>query len=294
MAASHLAVWPGLYIVGAAAFLAQVSGIDAMILPRDRLTAAAFAFCTAAAVYLLDRVKLRDAWLDPADADAHPHRFNFIARRSAALRALVVALLIAAAALGAALTPWGALIPVLAAAGVLVYAARPRSSRPRPKDVLLVKNAYVAGGITGFSTLVALAAVAAHSNSPGIGATVASHAAPLMLACAHLALRVIADAVLCDLDDESADRRYGTSTLPTNLGRDRAWNFAMAARLCSAVLLMLIPALPLLPRLSWAIITIISSIALRVAAPGRVRDWVDARLPCEAAIVACCLVFARR
>ena len=97
---------------------------------------------------------------------------------------------------------------------------------------------------------------------------------------------MFADAALCDLDDEEADRRHGTGTLSTHLGRTRAWNTALTLRLCIAIALVLIPALPANARLAWAAVTVASSVSLRLAAPTRVRDWVDARLPIEAALVA--------
>lgn len=296
--AAHLAVWAGLYIAGAVVCFAQLAGIDGLVPARALALAVSFAFCTAAAVYLLDRVKLRDAWLDPADAQAHPQRFDFLAARSALVRGLIVVLLVLAAWLGTMLISsgggrWvGALVPVLSAAGVLVYAGRPRRGRARPKDILFIKNFYVAAGITGFAAVVALAAVHAGEHDWGLRAmweTVKSHAAPLAVSAAHLAARVFADAVLCDLDDEDADRRHGTGTLPTHLGRARAWNIALAIRLALAAAIALVPILPAPARLAWAGVTAASSIVLRLAAPARVRDWVDARLPIESAMVAAVL-----
>lgn len=292
-ASAHLAVWAGLYVAGAVVCLSQIAGLDAAVPFDRRVRAAAFAFCTAMAVYLLDRVKMFDSWLDPADAQAHPSRFAFLVSHSIGVRALILLLLMMAVWLGMDLLAWGAVVPVLAVAGVLVYAARPRGSRPRPKDVVLLKNAYVAAGITGFAAVVATAAV--HSGA-GLGTLwefAVAHAVPLSLSCVHLAVRVFADAVLCDLDDEDADRRHGTGTLPTHVGRARAWNIALGVRLCIAFALVLVAALPGPARLAWAAVTVASSVSLRLAAPTRVRDWVDARLPMEAASVAVILALWR-
>lgn len=286
-------MWAGLYVVGAVVCLAQVAGFDTLIAPGARLAAAAFAFSTAAAVYLLDRVKLRGAWLDPADEQAHPRRYAFVAGHARVLRVLIVALLAAAAWLGWHLLAWGGVIPLVAVAGVLAYAGRPRAVRPRPKDIILLKNVYVALGITGFGAIVAIAAIRPGADAATMWGFAVAHAVPLALSGGHLALRVLADAVLCDLDDEDADRRFGTGTLPIHLGRARAWNTALAVRLCTAAALAAIPMLPLWPRLAWAGVTVVSSVALRAAAPARVRDWVDARLAMEAAVVAAVLAVVR-
>ena len=288
----YIALWAGLYVVGSLVFLAQISGLDDHIHAATKFAAVAFTFCTATGVYLLDRVKLRDAWLDPADAHAHPRRFNFVSSYAGILRIVMLLLLAIAAALGWLLMRWGALIPPLAAIGVFVYAGRPRDQRPRPKDVMLLKNLYVALGITGFALLISLAAVKPHAEIAALAAIARHHLLILSLASAHLAVRVFADAVLCDLDDEDADRRFGTETLPIHLGRTNAWNTALAIRLCAAVFLAAIPILPLGPRLAWAGVTVISSLTLRFAAPPRLRDWVDARFAIEAAIVSLLLSFA--
>ena len=299
-AAAHLAVWAGLYVAGAVVCLSQIAGLDAAVPFGARIRAAAFAFCTAMAAYLLDRVKMFDSWLDPADAQAHPSRFAFLASHSIRVRVLSLLLLVVAVWLGMDLLAWGAIVPVLAVAGVLVYAARPRGSRPRPKDIVLLKNAYVAAGITGFAAVVATAAVRPvggdGEGGTGLGTLweiAVAHAVPLGFSCAHLAARVFADAVLCDLDDEDADRRHGTGTLPTHLGRVRAWNIALGVRFGIALAVVLIPVLPAPARLAWAAVTVASSVALRLAAPARVRDWVDARLPMEAASVAVILALER-
>jgi 4-hydroxybenzoate polyprenyltransferase len=290
---SYAAVWAGMYVSGAVVCLAQVAGLDELVRPKVKLAAAAFAFCTATGVYLLDRVKLRDEWLDPADAQAHPGRFAFIADHSAFVRGLMLALLMTAAWVGAGVLAWGAAVPVMAAAGVLVYAGRPRAGRPRPKDILVLKNVYVAAGITGFAAIVALAAVRPDARMMAMRDLAADHAAPLVVACVFLAVRVLADAVLCDLDDEEADRRFGTGTLPIRLGRNRAWDAAMMVRLCAAGALVMIPVVPLPARLAWAAVTVVSSVTMRVAGPARVRDWVDARFSVEAAVVAAILCLVR-
>ncbi|MGA2233242.1 MAG: hypothetical protein ABSH22_20255 [Tepidisphaeraceae bacterium] len=290
---SHAAIWAGMYVIAAVVCLAQVAGVDELISPGVKVAVTAFVFCTATGVYLLDRVKLRDVWLDPADALAHPRRYAFIAGHAMLIRGVMLLLLLAAAGLGEAVLEWGALVPLIAATGVVVYAGRPRATRPRPKDIMLLKNIYVAAGITGFAEIVASAAVRPGADLTTMRRVLIAHAVPLVCSCALLGVRVLADAVLCDLDDEDADRRFGTATLPIHLGRNRAWKLALGIRLGAAAALVTIGALPLLPRLAWAGVTVVSSITLRVARPARLRDWVDARFAMEAAVVWGILCLAR-
>lgn len=273
--ASYLALWPGLYAAASVYCLAHLAGLWPGIQSRARAAALLFAFTTAAAIYLLDRVKLADRWLDPADRAAHPRRYAFIAGHSRLIRALVFLLLALAAALALTTRPWTAVTLPAAAVGIFIYAGRPRRTRPRVKDILLVKNLFVAAGLAAFSFII----LAAASPRPQ---DLLAHPAPLAASLAHLLIRIWADATLCDLDDEHADRAHGTITLPTTLGRQRAWSTAMAARLLLAVALFTILPGPRGPRLAWASITVLSSLALRAARPRFLRDWVDARFPLEA------------
>lgn len=276
---SHLALWPGLYVAAAVTFVLQIAG--AAIPAKNLLHLLLLAFLTAVGVYLLDRVKLRDAWLDPADAAAHPDRYQFLAQRSGSVRVIAFASLAIAGVVGwLNRAPYHVLVavPVIAAGGVLLYAARPRGTRPRPKDILIIKNAYIAGGITGFALLLALCVI--DSSMLTQRAT-----GGLILAGAALLCRVFADAALCDLDDLHADRRFGTRTLATTMGRMAAWNIAMWARIISAAALVAIPVGSLAARLAWAGATLASSVLLRLASPLRVRDWVDARFALEAVVV---------
>lgn len=274
-AASHLALWPGLYAAASVYCLAHLAGLWPDLDPLHQFAALAFTACVATATYLLDRVKLADRWLDPADRAAHPARFEFIARRSRTIRAAAFTLLALTALLAISARPWAALAIPAAVVGIFIYAGRPRTRRARVKDILLAKNLFVAAGLTGFGLIV----LAASARRP---ADLLDHPATLAASAIHLLIRIWADATLCDLDDEHADRAHGTVTLPTELGRHRAWNTAGAVRLALAAALLTIMPGPRGPRLAWGLVTIVSSISLRAAAPRAVRDWVDARFPLEA------------
>lgn len=303
--AAHLAVWAGMYIGAATVCFAQVAGIDSRAEEGDRwLRAIAYSFCIAAAVYLLDRVKLRDAWLDPADAAAHPARYGFLAARTGVVRALMVGLLACAVWIGLPLAGGSILLsaalPAMAVVGVLVYAARPRKQRDRPKDVLMLKNAYVAAGITAFGGIVALVAAApigADNGARDLIALCKSHVVVILISAGHLFVRVLADAVLCDLDDLAADAKHGTRTLPGRLGRGNSWNLAMGARVVVGLMLagiaLTVKGVPAAAMMCWAGVTVVSSVVLRVAAPAKVRDWVDARFAIEAGAVSLVLWFLR-
>lgn len=295
---SHLAVWPGVYVVGSVACAAQVAGLDTGLdtglgtglgtghgAPRIGLVLG-FVFATATAVYLLDRVKLRDAWLDPADAAAVPERHAFLTRSAALVRSLVAALWVTGTVLGFLITPIAALAPSMALAGVLVYAGRPRGGRARPKDRFVLKNVFVAAGITGMAVGTSLLA-----DYPRDWLFAAWDAVlPLGCAAVFVFARVLVDAVLCDLDDASADRAFGTATLPGRLGRRRAWDVAIAGRVAAGLALVVMTPLPLAARLAWSITTVLTSVGLRIVAPSRTRDPVDALFGIEAGVVAAVLL----
>lgn len=276
-----------MYTTGAVLCFAQLTDLPLAI------AAPGFAFCTAAGVYVLDRAKVRDAWLDPADAEAQPERFAFVHRHRRGLRWMTLGLFVGAAALGERLVAGGAAAPVVAGAGVVVYAGRPRARRSRPKDVFILKGLYVALGITGFAALVTLAGARPGGGWGELASAAAERAAPLGVAGALLAARVFADAALCDLDDERADRRFGTATLPTRFGREPAWRAAYVMRLLVAGALVIAISLPLAARLAWAVVTAISTLVLRASSPAHVRDWVDLRLPLESLAVGAILLLVQ-
>lgn len=285
-AASFMALPLGLYVVAAAVSFAQVAGISELSIGWPRATSTlGYIFCIGVGVYLLDRVKLSDARLDPADAVAHPERAAFIARHSGTVRGAMLALF----AIGAACAAWlgmeagwrgWALLALEGGAcvGVVLYAGRPRRVRARPKDVLIVKNACIGGAITGFVVIVV--SLVALSDSPSIWPLAA-----MGLGAAQLFVRVVADSIICDLEDEEADRAFGTATLATRFGRRVAWNTASVMRVAVGVALIALPLGDRRAAVAWGVVTIVSTVILRVCDPRRVRDWTDLRFPLEAAAV---------
>jgi 4-hydroxybenzoate polyprenyltransferase len=230
----------------------------------------------ASACYALDRVKLRDSWIDPADVEGQPERYGFLSPHAPRVRLLALLMLGAGAALGARASAWALAAAALAPVGVALYAPRGRSGgRARLKDRVWLKNTYVGGGIAAFAVL----------------ATAAE--APEILRERWLALgaagglvfgRAALDAALCDIDDEATDRRHGTATLATWLGGPRLWRWSVFARAALAVAVLAAWPCPLRARLAWGLAIAAGTVALRVRPPRRVRDWVDARFLAEAVV----------
>lgn len=279
--ASHLGFLAGLYVTSATLCIVQLVWCT----QQRIILALAFSLCTATAAYLLDRVKLRDSWLDPADAVSHPHRYSFISRHTHELRLSVTALLFIATCLGYVLHPWLTVAPLFAALGVLIYASHPRRKYPRPKDRFILKNVYVALSITVFAGLVAHASCCSRITLDDLHSFHREKHLSLIVASIYLFVRVFADAALCDIDDEIGDRRFSTRTLPVRIGRQRTLVFAYFIRLAAACWLVVALPLPLTSRLIWAGACALSTIAMWIVRPSRIRDWIDISLVLEACSV---------
>ncbi|MCC6661275.1 MAG: hypothetical protein IT437_10360 [Phycisphaerales bacterium] len=288
-AAGHLAVWMGLY--GGAALVCAWQ-----LLPPLRPAAWGQAACAllaavllTTAVYLLDRVKLSDRLLDPADRQAQPARFEFLRRRSKTVRFLSFSLALIAATFVRPLDAAAPLLVVGSVGAVVVYAGLSRGragGRRRVKDILIVKNAVVSAGLVGLAMSLLLLASPRERGVGAIVETALEHWAVLAVVAAHLLVRVFADAVLCDLDDEESDRAYGTDTIPTRLRRRRAWWVAGALRVVSALMLLAWAQGPPEARIAWAAAICAGTAGLALWRPGKVRDLVDVRFAVEAAVVA--------
>ncbi len=274
-ALGHAAVWTGLYTGAVVVCTLRLAGTSLM--STRACLGVLGASLLGQAVYLLDRVKLRDALLDVGDELAHPRRFAFVHRYRYPLRRFVVVEGIAAALLLAMVHPL--LVPLVPAAfaGVVVYAGLPRDARLPPrnrriKDLLVVKNLAVALSMTALGLAVALGV----DRSPTTG--------DLLFAGAFVLLLVFADSMLCDLDDRPADRAFGTRTL--------AWcaspGFVRMTALAIHALLvpMAVVLRPATPAPGWALMLLVGTVGLVLVPEGYVRDAVDLRLPITAALAA--------
>src|ERR1043165_9558889 len=152
-ALGHVGAWEGLYASAAVICLTQLAGLTGPLeLPRPE--AIAMVFLIACGVYALDRVKLRDSWIDPADEAAQPRRYAFLRAHSRRVRGAAIVMLVSAALVGLRISPWAPAVAALAATSVVAYAMRPRGERPRIKDIVWIKNGYVAAGMCGFLVLM--------------------------------------------------------------------------------------------------------------------------------------------
>jgi 4-hydroxybenzoate polyprenyltransferase len=270
--AGHLAVWVGLYVAAAVLCLAQVSGITGHLLP-----ALLCAQATAMSVYLHDRLKIRDAWLDPADNAAHPQRYAFLTRHARAYRLLGCVLAMVGLIAAWKVHPAAPVLVVLSHAGVLLYAGLPRrggdTHRRRIKDLLLVKNIAVAASITALAIVLRVLSV---DQDPWNG--LVRDGLQLGIGSAFVFAIVLADAMLCDLDDEPADRAFGTRTLPVVLGRRWTWVAAIAITAFASIGLVLAGGGTRSTWL-WAVLAVAGVIALLMARPRDMRDAVDLKLP---------------
>ena len=291
--AGHLAVWVGLYSAGAAVCFAHIAG------RQVSLSVLWIAGTTAMGVYLFDRVKLSDGMLDPADRQAHPERFTFLSGRTRPARALAIVLGLAAMVVAAGVHPLAIAMVPCAFLGVFAYAGLPRNRRrgqfdfgrargPRVKDILLVKNVAVAVCMTVFVGLLVVLSGSSDGDWRGVWQTWQADGPNIAVAGVFLFGLILADAILCDIDDGPADAAHGTSTLPERFGVSAAW--LVAGMLYVGIgLLVLVEAggEPLAhARRTWALLTMASVVVLYLCRPKRLRDLIDLRLPVVAVIAA--------
>lgn len=285
----HIGVWAGLYAAAAFVCIAQLAGMTGSETFLPRWQAMVVVFLTTSAVYALDRVKVRDSWMDPADLAAQPERFIFLQRHSRGVRAIAALELVAAAAVGLLLSAWAPLAVILSAGGVIAYAAKPRGGRSRIKDVLGLKNVYVAAGMTGFVALVCLFSFF-EMPARQTPAEMQSRIWSMLIAGFILAFRIALDAAMCDIDDEPTDRQFGTDTWATALGRARLWKWTGLCRLVLVAALLSAAPLPWRARVAWSVTMILGMAALRLPRWSRLRDPVDLRFVPEAIFATVCLI----
>lgn len=223
-AAGHLALWPGFYEAAWTGVIAALLGSAATW--SATWSAAAGTGLLTTTVFLVDRVKLRPADLDPADARADPARAAFIDRHRRTIRRAIFATGGASAvSLGMVHSPLALIVP-LGVLGVWLYGRRP--GEPRLKDHRVLKSGAVAVGMTA----VALAAVLL-SDRGRAPALVAVIGAGLLMA-----LHVGGDAILCDIEDAPSDAEAGTRTWANTLGERRTWILAIALKCLAGVALL--------------------------------------------------------
>ena len=268
-AAGHLAIWVGLYFAAAYTIAALLLG------KAIQLNALLAAVCAGTGLYLLDRLKLHDGLLDPADLAADKHRHGFLRSRSRALRVTAWCVLALGTAFVVSIRPADAVLPLVGILGVLNYSHAPKSRR-RPKDVLLLKNLMPGIAIGGLGVILA-------AQSPTLEATLAAARISLGTIGVFVALVMVvtADAMLCDLDDMTTDRSARTATVPVTRGATTTWNIALAMHACAGALAIGIGVRQgvLVEAAVWTAANLGLTVLLRLIRPARIRNLVDLKLP---------------
>lgn len=282
-AIGHVGAWAGAYCAAAAVCFVQLAGLA----DAPSISLVVSVFLTATGAYALDRVKLSDAWIDPSDIASQPVRYAFLKAHARVVRFGALLAIAAAGLIGYSISAWAPAACVLAAVGVVAYAPKPKVGRPRVKDLPWLKNLYVAAGISVFGALAGLAA--REPRDGGAGTPFMTLLSGLwrpnaILTLVLLMARVLVDAALCDLDDESSDARFGTRTFATLLGSRTLWAISGLARLGLIGLTLAAWACPWRARLVWAGAMVAGTLAVRVRRPRELRDVVDVRFAAEAVI----------
>jgi len=286
----HMAVWLGLYFTATYA-------AAALLLGRALVPAALLgSFCAGMAIYLLDRLKVRDALLDRADLAADPHRHHFLRAHARFFRQMIWGLVFIGTVSVMLLSLANILLPVVGVGGVILYTHRahtgqssqpnqpdqpdpPAQPRARLKDRLLIKNLLPGGAIAGFGTMLAL-------QSPTGSSTPFSIAAIAVVVC--LTILVTTDAALCDIDDQASDKAHGTRTLPIVLGVRWTWITAIGLQLLAGLGLLGVlgraePARSVI--LWWTGVNLGANIVLCSLPVRSLRDLVDLKMPVVITIV---------
>lgn len=264
--AGYLAAWPAVYLLSASSLLADLAS-----LPQPTPAAAVMLVGIGLSVYLIDRVKIADCFLDPADAVTHPARHEWLWQHRMGARTLAVLAAVLASVAGGFIHPLLIAAPLAGQLGVFAYSGNPSKhdgGRVRLKDIPFIKNLAASVGI------VSIAAIAVHIPNE----------APFNLgafdAIGVVAILVFADCALCDVGDEVGDRTHGTRTLAVLFGPDRTRVMASAMALCAAGL-----AWQISHSLVWAVAIAGTQVVLACLPARLVRNATDLRLPALAGVI---------
>jgi 4-hydroxybenzoate polyprenyltransferase len=204
-------------------------------LPAEPL-APLITFLVIYSIYSLDRVTELDA-----DSLTHPERARFSRRHARLIRGSALAAYALALALAGTRGGWSVAVTLLPLAALLLYSfpflPRPVARRvgfSRLKEVLFLKNLWVAGTLTATSTLLA---VVVHGG--------VREGAPLLAMAAFLLGRWLVNVILFDVRDEAGDRANGLRTVPVVLGRARTLRLLHGVNALLALLTLAVPLLGL-------------------------------------------------
>jgi 4-hydroxybenzoate polyprenyltransferase len=265
--AGALGVWPGFYAAAALSWMLHLT----RAVPHGplRVEALVFVFLTTTGAYLLDRIKLRHDWIDPADQLGQPQRYAILLRHERAYRVLAFAVLLFAAVVGSFINRLAPIAVMLTVIGIVFYAPAPRGRIARPKDVFLLKNLYTALGLAGFVAMTEASFSQAILKPAGL------------LVVGLLTCRILIDAALCDIDDIGPDQLSQTRTLALRLGVQRLRTLALVCEVILAAAILLAPFLRPAARIGWGASRLFGAIGLYLLRPTNMRDAIDLRFPAE-------------
>lgn len=278
-----MGLWAGMYVMGAYIFFWQIasSGKSPGYWPPMRMDLFIGLFATC--IYAMDRVKWSDKWLDPADQMAKPERYAFLQPNARWIRAGSILVLILCLFMVTEVSIWLLIPGILAIAGGFLYAPGPRAGGWRPKDLLGIKNLCVALGIVGFVLLATLPVGPIGQAAPDqLRQTVHERLWPLGIAAILLLIRVLSDALLCDIQDASADFHHGTLTVVHLLGPEHSLKLAMVIKILLCVLILVYSPTFISVRVGWASAGIAGILWLIFKREQELKDWVDASFLLEA------------
>ncbi|MEQ9205744.1 MAG: hypothetical protein RLN78_00055 [Phycisphaerales bacterium] len=196
-----------LYSLGIAIMLGKL--LNDPITPRALIYVA---LC-AHSGYLMDRIKFRDADLDPADLMAEPLRHAYLRNHARFLRIVMWIEWVLAIGVGFLITPLlGAFVLSGIAAGYLYSGWKP-GKVARLKDVAGLKAVMVSCAVLGLCVAAVLGERILEE-----GPHVWPEAMVIVCTLAGMGLVVFGDAVICDLDDRVSDGRFNTKSLPVMVG----------------------------------------------------------------------------
>ncbi len=277
--AGHLAVWAVMYAIGVAVILGELLGY-----PLEWKAILYVTLCSHAG-YVFDRIKFRDADLDPADLLADPGRHQFLRSHARWLRILMALEWIGAVVLGWMIAP---MLGGLVLGGVLAgyaYSGWSPSDRSRLKDVSGLKAWLVSGAVVGLGFAVVLADAHVFGDVQNLRSALSGHR---WWCVVGMLLIVCGDAVVCDLDDSTSDRVYRTRSLPVMIG-DR-WSGLLAIGFMVAGSGLILAGVSGMDAgagselagmvIVFTVMCVVSGVLILRSGPmiGGRRDWIDGRM----------------
>ena len=255
----HLAGWATLYSVGVALVLCTLVNL------QYRVDMLIYVAICAHAGYLLDRVKLRDQQLDPADLMADPQRHHYLRRNLVWIRKLMILEWLIALIVGVTISPLlGGLVFVGVLAG-FAYAGWKPGRISRLKDLSGLKAVPVSGAVVGLAT-----AAVYRGDIESL-----FRESRIIAYLIGIGFIVFGDAVICDLDDQLSDKQFRTRSLPVMLGRTWATLVGISALILGSGVLLSSNACSGV--LVFGSSIVLSAVLILILSKHR-RDWIDGRL----------------